>query len=106
MAHERALANARAIAEGRDPRRRMRQAPTFAQANETVVAIHAEHQKSERTEGQWRASMRDYVPSGSACSNNTLEPSVKFQPASLSRTSILTRAKVSVVSLMPPSRDR
>ena len=61
MARERALANARAIAEGRDPRRRMRQVPTFAQANETVIAIYAEHWKSERTRGQWRASMRDYV---------------------------------------------
>ena len=30
MARERALANARAIAEGRDPRRRMQQVPTFA----------------------------------------------------------------------------
>ena len=61
MARERALANARAIAQGRDPRRRMQQVPTFARANETVVAIHAEHWKSARTEGQWRASMRDYV---------------------------------------------
>ena len=43
MARERALANARAIAEGRDPRRRFQQVPTFAQANETVIAIHAEH---------------------------------------------------------------
>ena len=59
MARERALANARAIAEGREPRRR--QMPTFAQANETVLAIHAEHWKSERTRGQWRSSMRDYV---------------------------------------------
>ena len=39
----------------------MQRAPTFAQANETVVAIRAEHWKSERTEGQWRASMRGYV---------------------------------------------
>ena len=61
MARERALENARAIAEGRDPRRRFQQVPTFAQANETVVAIHAEHWKSARTEGQWRASMRDCV---------------------------------------------
>ena len=61
MARDRALANARAIAEGRDPRRRMQKVPTFAKANETVVAIHARHWKSERTEGQWRASMRDYV---------------------------------------------
>ena len=34
---------ARAIAEGRDPRRRMQQVPTFAQANETAIAIHAEN---------------------------------------------------------------
>ena len=61
MARERALANARAIAVGRDPRWRMQQVPTFAQANETVIAIHVENWKSERTEGQWRASMRDYV---------------------------------------------
>ena len=61
MVRDRALANVRAIAEGRDPRRRMRQVPTFATANETVVAIHAEHWKSECTRGQWRASMRDYV---------------------------------------------
>ena len=28
---------------------------------ERMIAIHARHWKSERTEGQWRASMRDYV---------------------------------------------
>ena len=61
MAREKALANARAIAEGRDPRRRMQKVPTFEKANETVVAIHAKHWKSGRTEGQWRTSMRDYV---------------------------------------------
>ena len=43
MARDRALANARAIAEGRDTRRRMRQVPTFEKANETVLAIHARH---------------------------------------------------------------
>ena len=36
MAREKALANARALAEGRDRRRRMQRVPTFAQANETV----------------------------------------------------------------------
>ena len=61
MARDRALANARAIAEGRDPRRRMQQVPTFAQANETVIAIHAGNWKSDRSESQWRASMRDYA---------------------------------------------
>ena len=39
----------------------MQRVLTFAQAKETVLAIHAEHWKSGRTEGQWRASMRDYV---------------------------------------------
>ena len=39
----------------------MQQVPTFAQADETVIAIPAKHWKSARTEGQWRASMRDYV---------------------------------------------
>ena len=48
MARDRALANARAVAEGRDPRRRMQQVPTFVQANETVIAIHAESWKSDR----------------------------------------------------------
>ena len=61
MAREKALANARAIAEGRDPRRRMQRVPTFEKASETVVAIHAKHWKSGRTEGQWRAGMREYV---------------------------------------------
>ena len=36
MAREKALANARAIAEGRDPRRRMHKVPTFEKANEKV----------------------------------------------------------------------
>ena len=61
VARDRALANARAVAEGRDPRRRMQQVPPFVQANETVIAIHAESWKSDRSESQWRASMRDYV---------------------------------------------
>ena len=55
------LAMARALAEGRGPRRRFQQVPTFAKANETVIAIHANHWKSERTEGQWRTGMRDHV---------------------------------------------
>ena len=74
MAREKALANARAIAEGRDPRRRMQRVPTFEMANETVVAIHARHWKSGRTEGQWRASMRDYVLPRLAASASTPSP--------------------------------
>ena len=62
MARERALENARAIAEGRDPRRSARTAPTFAEACETVIAIHAGSWKPDgRTEQSWRATLRDYV---------------------------------------------
>ena len=63
MARERALENARAIAEGRDPRRRSAcTVPTFAEACETVIAIHAGSWKpGGRTEESWRASLRDYA---------------------------------------------
>ncbi len=46
LARQCALENARAIAEGRDPRRRAaRTLPTFAEACETVIAIHAPNWK-------------------------------------------------------------
>ncbi|MCY3812390.1 MAG: tyrosine-type recombinase/integrase [Gammaproteobacteria bacterium] len=61
MARERALGNARTVAEGRDPRRRVQRAPTFAQACETVIAIHAQNWKGGKNERQWRASLRDYA---------------------------------------------
>ena len=62
MARKRALANARAIALGRDPRRSSDVIPTFASACETVIAIHAESWSSRgRSESQWRASLRDYA---------------------------------------------
>ena len=63
MARERALDNARAIAEGRDPRRRTAcSVPTFAEACETVIAIHAGNWKTGgRTEESWRATLRDYA---------------------------------------------
>ena len=62
-ARERALENARAIAEGHDPRRRSAcAAPTFAEACETVIAIHARNWKrGGRTEENWRATLRDYA---------------------------------------------
>ena len=41
LARDRALANARAIAESRDPRRRFQQVPTFAQAS-LHLKIHAQ----------------------------------------------------------------
>ena len=62
MARERALENARAIAEGRDPRRRSNGVPTFAKALDTVIGIHAENWRDcARSEHQWRASLRDYA---------------------------------------------
>ena len=39
----------------------MQQVPTFVQASETVISIHAENRKTERTDGQLHGSMRDYV---------------------------------------------
>ena len=60
-ARDKALENARAVAEGRDPRRRIQRAPTFAQACETVIAIHAQNWKGCKNERQWRASLRDYA---------------------------------------------
>ena len=62
-ARERALENARAIAEGHDPRRRSAcAATTFAEACETVIPIHAGNWKrGGRTEENWRATLRDYA---------------------------------------------
>ena len=62
-ARTRALENARAIDEGRDPRRRGGQGvPTFAKACDTVIAIHAENwRESGRNEDQWRSTLGRYV---------------------------------------------
>ena len=62
MARERALDNARAIAQGRDPRRASNAVPTFAKAAEIVLAIHAVNWKpGSRSEHTWRTSLRDYA---------------------------------------------
>ena len=63
LARRRALENAQAIAEGRDPRRRsVSRMPTFAEACENVIAIHAGNWKpGGKTEDNWRATMRDYM---------------------------------------------
>ena len=60
-AREKALDNARTVAEERDPRRRTRRVPTFAQACETVIAIHAGNWKGGRNEREWRATLREYA---------------------------------------------
>ena len=62
MARERALENARAIAQGHDPRRSARAVPTFAEALETVIGIHAPHWKDRAgSERQWRTSLATYA---------------------------------------------
>ena len=61
-ARQKALANARIVSEGRDPRDRASRAPTFEQAVETVIAIHAENWKDGgKSAAQWRASLRHYA---------------------------------------------
>ncbi len=61
-ARQQALANARTVSEGRDPRDRASRAPTFEQAVETVIGIHAENWKEGgKSAAQWRASLRDYA---------------------------------------------
>ena len=62
MARQRALENARAIAQGQDPRRSATPVPTFAEALETVIAIHAPNWKDRTgSERQWRASLASYA---------------------------------------------
>ena len=61
-ARQKALANARVVSEGLDPRDRASRAPTFEQAVETVIGIHAENWKDGgKSAAQWRASLRDYA---------------------------------------------
>ena len=61
-ARQKALANARIVSEGRDPRDRTGRAPTFEQAVETIIEIHAENWKDGgKSAAQWRASLRDYA---------------------------------------------
>ena len=61
-ARQKALANARIVSEGRDPRDRAGRAPNFEQAVETVIEIHAENWKDGgKSAAQWRASLRDYA---------------------------------------------
>jgi len=56
-----ALENRIAVAEGRDPRQRGT-VPSFADAAETVIAVHAETWKDGgKSAGQWRASLASYA---------------------------------------------
>lgn len=61
-ARDQALANARDTYRGLDPRGDRERAPTFAEAFETVVALHAANwSDGGRSERQWRSSVATYV---------------------------------------------
>ena len=60
MARKAALANKRAVAEGKDPR--AGGIPTFADALDKVIAIQRDAWRDGgKSERQWRASLRDYA---------------------------------------------
>ena len=61
-AREAALRNRRMVVHGGDPRRQESKVPTFAEAAEKVIAIHAESWRDGgKSEKQWRSSLRDYA---------------------------------------------
>ena len=61
-ARGKALKNRQAVAQGRDPRNIPASVPTFEQAAETVVALHAANWRNGgKSEAQWRSSLRDYA---------------------------------------------
>ena len=61
-AREKALANRRAVARGRDPRHRPAEIPTLAEAAEQVIALREPTWKDGPQEARiWRSSFRDYV---------------------------------------------
>ena len=61
-ARDAALRNRRAIAQGRDPRRKAPLVPTFAEAAEQVIRIHAQGwKKGGKSEAQWRSSLQRFV---------------------------------------------
>lgn len=64
MARDRAFANRRAVADGRDPlaERHKARMPTFQHAVETVIAIHGEAWKDGgKTASLWRSTLREYA---------------------------------------------
>ena len=59
---KKALANVRAIDEGKNPFERVKSVPNFETALDIVIGIHASGWKdSSKSEKQWRASLRDYA---------------------------------------------
>ena len=61
-ARRKALANRRAVEEGRNPLSLPAKVPTFREATDKTIAIHARAWKpSSRTEKQWRSLFKRYV---------------------------------------------
>ena len=58
-ARQKALENARAVQQGRDPRARA--VPTFAQAVDRVISVYTPTWTHPRTAQNWRATLRDYA---------------------------------------------
>ncbi|MCY4571271.1 MAG: tyrosine-type recombinase/integrase [Gemmatimonadetes bacterium] len=58
-ARAKALDNRRAVVQGRDPRGGG--IPTFEQATETVIALHAKNWKNGSSERSWRQTLRDFA---------------------------------------------
>jgi len=58
-AREKALENRREIAQGRDPR--SGGISTFAEAAETVIAIHSPPWRSGKYEDHWRSTLRNHA---------------------------------------------
>ncbi len=64
MARDRAFANRRAVADGRDPlaERRKARTPTFEAAVDKVIALHGEAWKDGgKTASLWRSTLREYA---------------------------------------------
>lgn len=61
-AREKSLTNRRAVSQGRDPRAARPTVPTFEEAAEIVIGIHAQGWKNGgKSRAQWEASLRDYA---------------------------------------------
>lgn len=61
-ARQAALEHRKLSRAGGDPRALRKRAPTFAEAAETVIAIHRKAWKpGSKSEAQWQASLRDYA---------------------------------------------
>ena len=61
-AREKALANRKAVEQGSDPRERVPRIPTFVEASEAVIKIHAGTWKNgARSAEIWRSRLRNYV---------------------------------------------